>query len=273
MRVAAIIASALAMAIVLAGPAEANYAAGARARPSGLPPPAMPSPPASSPPAPAEVRPENTDPPAISGDLREGEYIFTSTGSWVGSPPPRYAIGWQRCDATSCSPTGVTGFIYLLGKAEVGKRMRAVVTASNAAGSTVAYSTQSELVRPTVEPERQYERMSPFPRIAIGGFITGKGVRLSQLSVRAPSGAGLGLTCRGSDCPYRRVTGRVRRGFLIPRGLLGRTLRAGTVIELRVTQRNKIGKFTRFRIRGGRKPARMDRCLVPGERRPSHCRS
>jgi hypothetical protein len=42
-------------------------------------------------------------------------------------------------------------------------------------------------------------------------------------------------------------------------------------LELFVRQRGKVGKYTRFTIRGGKPPARVDRCLMPGTRRPVRC--
>jgi hypothetical protein len=38
-----------------------------------------------------------------------------------------------------------------------------------------------------------------------------------------------------------------------------------------VRQAGKIGKYTRFLIRAGKPPARIDRCLIPGRRRPVRC--
>ena len=52
---------------------------------------------------------------------------------------------------------------------------------------------------------------------------------------------------------------------------LERAYRAGASISFRITRRGYVGKYTRVRIRAGRVPARMDRCLVPGKRRPRRC--
>ena len=50
-----------------------------------------------------------------------------------------------------------------------------------------------------------------------------------------------------------------------------RVLRPGAVLQIRVTKAGTIGKYTRLRIRRGRPPNRIDRCLVPGGKRPVHC--
>ena len=52
---------------------------------------------------------------------------------------------------------------------------------------------------------------------------------------------------------------------------LQRTYRAGAQIVIRVTRSGRIGKYTRIEIRKGRKPARVDRCIVPGKRKPQKC--
>jgi hypothetical protein len=55
-------------------------------------------------------------------------------------------------------------------------------------------------------------------------------------------------------------------------GRFERRLRAGTRLELFVTSRNRIGKYTRILIRAGGAPKRVDRCLFPGSSRPKRCR-
>jgi hypothetical protein len=46
---------------------------------------------------------------------------------------------------------------------------------------------------------------------------------------------------------------------------------AGVKIEVRVTRPGTIGKYTLFRVRRGKPPARTDRCLIPGEPSPVRC--
>jgi hypothetical protein len=48
-------------------------------------------------------------------------------------------------------------------------------------------------------------------------------------------------------------------------------LRPGAMIEILVTKRGDVGKYTRFQIRDGRPPKRIDRCLRPGSKRPVRC--
>ena len=52
---------------------------------------------------------------------------------------------------------------------------------------------------------------------------------------------------------------------------LERVLRAGAVVKIYVTQRARIGKYTRVKIRAGKAPARIDMCLPPDSWRPVRC--
>ena len=227
---------------------------------AALPPP-QPAPAASG-------RPRMLVAPSLKGELREGSRLGVVSGVWSGLEPIAFALAWERCDERRCVATGTTGPAHVLGAADVGKRMRARVTASNSVGATSAYSDQSAIVEPR---QAVPERMKPFPRIQISGFILRGGVRLRRLAVRAPPGSTVRVSCHGRSCPYRSGGGRMRSDLLVIRRMRGRFLRAGTIIEMRVTGAGRIGKYTRFRIRRGAKPARVDLCLVPRQRRPSRC--
>ena len=114
-------------------------------------------------------------------------------------------------------------------------------------------------------------RMAPFPVVRLRGRLTATGVRVSLLSVRAPAGARVQVSCRGKSCPARVLVRRVRRRSVsFPR--LHAALAAGTVLEVVVSRPGQIGKFTRFRIRRSAAPRRLDQCFMPGASRPSACR-
>jgi thermitase len=98
--------------------------------------------------APPPVAPTNTALPAVSGSAVDGATLSVSTGSWNGSPSS-FSYQWRRCDASgaNCADVAKAGAaLYVLGPADVGFRMRARVTASNAAGSADAASAASPLV-------------------------------------------------------------------------------------------------------------------------------
>jgi PKD repeat protein len=119
--------------------------------------------------------------------------------------------------------------------------------------------------------------LSPFPLVRIAGQIGRRGTRLRLLTVIAPAGAKVTIRCSGRGCPFAkqvRLTARpprARAAKLVRVRRLERLLRPGVTIKIFVTRPDAIGKYTRFRIRRGTPPGRMDRCLMPGSRRPVRC--
>lgn len=112
--------------------------------------------------------------------------------------------------------------------------------------------------------------MRPFPVVRIAGVVLRRGADISVLSVRAPRGALIRARCRGRGCPVGSLarTGATR---LVRLRKFERRLRAGVSIEIFVRKAGTIGKYTRFLIRAGKPPARVDRCLIPGRERPAAC--
>ena len=95
------------------------------------------------------ILPTNTVLPSISGLLQDGGLLSVATGSWSGSQPISYAIQWQICNALgeACKDlTRATGASLQLDPSEIGKTLAAVVTATNAAGSTSATSSITGLI-------------------------------------------------------------------------------------------------------------------------------
>jgi len=125
--------------------------------------------------------------------------------------------------------------------------------------------------------------MTPFPIVRMAGLVRRGGIRLRLLSVNAPFGATIRFRCRGRGCPFRRRSRVVERtkgtkktasaGTVRFRQFGPRLLRAGAVISVRVTKPGSIGKYTRFKIRRGRVPARRDRCLTSATAPPIRCPS
>jgi PKD repeat protein len=114
--------------------------------------------------------------------------------------------------------------------------------------------------------------MTPFPVVRIRGLIYRRSVRINLLRVQAPPGATIRVRCRGGSCvkqPDVRV--KTARAAVRLRSFEGRSLRAGTVIEVFVTAAGQIGKYTRFQVRRGASPARTDLCLRPGRAQPTAC--
>ena len=98
---------------------------------------------------PRATAPTATALPTIAGTPITGQTFAATPGGWSGSTPITFAYQWQRCNAqgTSCSNIiGATGATYLLGSADVQRRLRVTVTARNGAGSRAATSGPTALV-------------------------------------------------------------------------------------------------------------------------------
>jgi hypothetical protein len=108
----------------------------------------------------------------------------------------------------------------------------------------------------------------PFPVVRVAGRFTRRHTTVTHVSVRAPRGVRIRIECRGKGCAYRRraMTSRLVR----VRSLQGR-YRPGAILVIRVTKPGQIGKYVRLHVRKGRAPMRIDRCLLPGERRAVRC--
>lgn len=99
--------------------------------------------------APLGTAPANTSPPAISGNIVVGSALTIAPGNWSGTSPFTYSYGWQRCDANgnNCATiAGATAQSYTLTNADAGNRVRGIVTATNTAGTTTAYSQTSATI-------------------------------------------------------------------------------------------------------------------------------
>lgn len=155
------------------------------------------------------------------------------------------------------------------------------ITTNATAVATLALTVGAPGLPGSAVGQRGMQLMSPFPVVRIAGRVSGRGARIRRLTVDAPPGAGVSLACSGRGCPFRRVqktiSKRLRAGVLPSSRLLrirrleGRLLRPGTTLMLFVTQADSVGKYTRFKIRRGKSPARRDMCLVPGSGRPLNC--
>ena len=97
----------------------------------------------------AATPPSSTALPTISGTPQQGQTLTTTNGAWAGSTPLSFAYQWLRCDTSgsNCAAIGTaTGSGYTLQSADVGFTIRAVVTASNAAGSSSATSAPTAVI-------------------------------------------------------------------------------------------------------------------------------
>jgi hypothetical protein len=112
--------------------------------------------------------------------------------------------------------------------------------------------------------------LRPFPVIRIKGYFSPGGVRVTLLSVSGPRSAHVAVRCAGGGCPVRKVT---RTSTPARLRVFERFLRAGIVLQVRVTSNGRIGKYASFVIRAHSAPLRTDLCLMPGQAKPTECPS
>ena len=112
--------------------------------------------------------------------------------------------------------------------------------------------------------------MRPWPSIRLNGEILSVGTRVQILSVRAPRRVLVQVRCKGRSCPAKLRRKRIKKGPVRFRNF-ERFLRAGTRLEIFIRKPGTIGRYKRYTIRAGKGPASLDRCLVPGKKRPTRC--
>jgi len=93
--------------------------------------------------------PANVTPPTLSGHAVEGRTLAATSGSWSGSPGV-FEYQWQRCKASCVNVAGAVGHTYTLTNADIGARIRVVVTAFNGAGGSPSSSNELGPVLPSV---------------------------------------------------------------------------------------------------------------------------
>jgi Bacterial Ig-like domain len=124
--------------------------------------------------------------------------------------------------------------------------------------------------------------MQPFPIVRIAGSETASGARVKLLTVQAPPATKVAVSCKGPGCKTKAESriasasskSRSKAGAIMlafPR--FQRALKAGAVLQIRVSKAGEIGKFTSFTIRRNKLPSRVDACLRPPSSTPSPCPS
>jgi acid phosphatase type 7 len=95
------------------------------------------------------VAPANAVAPAISGAAQVGQTLTADRGTWLGTPPISYAYQWRRCDSagSGCADiVGATAATYTVAALDAAGTLRIAVTASNAAGSSIASAPPTAVV-------------------------------------------------------------------------------------------------------------------------------
>ena len=149
--------------------------------------------------------------------------------------------------------------------------MRLLVTDANGL-SSVATQTIQVISAPLI-------LMQPFPIVRFAGSENSSGVHLRLLTVQAPVGARVTVTCKGHGCPAKSegqiaLSHKKNAGTVVVEfRRFERSLRAGVVLEIRVSKAGEIGKYTRFVVRHDKLPERFDMCLDAAGVSPLVCPS
>jgi fibronectin-binding autotransporter adhesin len=87
--------------------------------------------------------------PKITGSASDGQLLSAGSGTWKGTPPQSFAYQWQSCPKGkgACSSIeGATASSYRVATAQIGHKLRVVVTASNVLGAASSTSSASKPV-------------------------------------------------------------------------------------------------------------------------------
>ncbi|HEY4427766.1 MAG TPA: Ig-like domain-containing protein [Solirubrobacteraceae bacterium] len=197
---------------------------------------------------------------------RAGESIsLVSTSTDASSPITAFA--WDLAGIGSFSPGGATNSVTF-------PTAGAHIVQLRATGANGLSGLAREAI-PVGAPALPL--LQPFPIVRITSTGTRSGIKLIQLSVLASRGARIAVQCRGSHCPLKRQshiasTGRRRSAFVEFKGF-ERSLRAGVILEIRVSKPGATGKYVRFLVRRGKVPVRSDACLDGVAVKPVTCPS
>ena len=207
--------------------------------------------------------PSVSSPPLVSGTAQVGSQLTATAGNWTGSPTS-YAIQWFRCDSSGSNCTTIgsqTDLTYLLVSADQGATIRAGVTATNAYGSSTAYSAPT-LVQGTGGGSPSNTSVPLVSGTAqVGSQLTATGGRWSG----SPTSYAIQwFRCDSSGSNCTTIGSQTDLTYLLVSADQGATIRAG------VTATNAYGSSTAYSAptlvqgTGGRSPSNTSVPLVSG---------
>jgi len=189
-----------------------------------------------------QTAPNNTAEPRIDGTTTQGSTLSTTTGTWTGTSPISYTYQWVRCgasggksDGSDCATIGgATTSAYVLSSADVGRRLRVRVTASNSDGAATAASNATVTIQSTASG-RPRETRPP----AVSGTLTVgstlKGDPGSWTGTQPITFVFRWLRCDGGGGNCIELPGQTSDSYTLQSSDSGHTIR------FRVTARNSSG--------------------------------
>lgn len=194
-----------------------------------------------------QAAPKNTGEPRITGSSAAGATLTTTSGDWSGTAPITYAYQWVRCptsggkpDGSDCATiSGATTSAYVVGSGDVGKRLRARVTASNADGSaTVASNATATVTGAATGRPRNTKLPSISGTVSPGSTLRGDPGTWTGTQPITYTFRWLRCDDRGNNCI--ELGGQTDDSYTLRDGDIDRTLR------IRVTARNSVGSRSRL---------------------------
>ena len=157
--------------------------------------------------------------PALTGGPLVRERLTVTSGRWTGTGPITYAYQWQACEPNECHDIEeATSATYTVVEDDLEETLRAVVTATNAAGSTATISAASAVVTPPTPYESQAPAISGTARegaelTADPGRWTGRGTLSYAYQWRRCDSEGESCADieRATEARYTPVAGDVGR--------------------------------------------------------------
>jgi hypothetical protein len=117
---------------------------------------------------------------------------------------------------------------------------------------------------------KKAKMIRPRPIVRVRGRLTENGANITALTVRAPKGVKIAVSCAGGGCPARAYS--PSRSKLTHLTKFERVLRAGTRITIKISKPGGyITKMTVLEIRRGSAPMRRDGCLWPAKKKMQRC--
>jgi hypothetical protein len=115
--------------------------------------------------------------------------------------------------------------------------------------------------------------MKPFPTIRTAGNFNRERTLFTHVKVTGPAGARIEGRCTrvARKCHTNLTISKKRRAVRLKR--LQRRFKPKTVIRIRVTAPGVYGKYVVMKVRKGKPPTRIDRCVKPGTRKAVNCPS
>ena len=179
--------------------------------------------------------PDNSTQPDPSGKAEDGQKVAVDPGNWSGQKPITFSYQWQACNAASvCADiAGATGQSFLVTSSQVGSKLRATVTATNAAGKA---STSSNLTAAVIAKTTGSPVNTALPLIS-GSKLVGHTV---QASTGVWTGATTGFGYQWSRCNTNgtscaSISGATGQSYGIG------TVDAGNALRVSVTATNPTG--------------------------------